>query len=438
MIAELYDIDNQLVDNFISNDITFEIQSLSSTTPASWVTDFTLTNDQILSESLEITQSICDDEELQVGGCIPSQLKLNVMNISDDLSGKRIVVKIRETFFSDVLYPGTEVLPGSNLYPYMQPIQTNEYILFIGQIYSYKKKQNKKIREIIAFDRMYFGSTVLCKNKLYNYFYNYWNNPNTHATVRKFGASLGKFCDWAQINRPGSAHFVNYNKPFEMVDNYIKDVLNKNFTALEGLKWSCELNGVFLIDDSPSSNDLTSITANVRVVKLYENVSTKFDISSYSSLDYDDFETKPIRLIQFYATPDSSRWYRIYSISNAGYSHYISDNPLTRTIGSGNDIKPIIKNLCSSTDDGEVYAEDGIDRIFNNVYVYRPFKASIFNRWWVQVGDRVRIPTTDEDVPYVESIVFSRKIKGINGMTVEIEAKGIEIFGKEYDEVINE
>lgn len=89
---------------------------------------------------------------------------------------------------------------------------------------------------------------------------------------------------------------------------------------------------------------------------------------------------------------------------------------------------PLIKNLDAR------WASDGAYKIAHSVYIYRPFRANIFNRWWVQVGDRVKLPTTDEDVPYVTSIVFSKTIRGINSMNVEIEAKGVEILGKENDD----
>ena len=190
----------------------------------------------------------------------------------------------------------------------------------------------------------------------------------------------------------------------------------------------------FLIDDNPNVADLTSsVKANVRVIAPYIDVSNKYDISSYSDLKYDDFITKQIKYIQFYSHPSGSKWYKVYYPNHEEYSHYISENPLTQALGDTNELKPLVRNFCG--DSG--FSTDGVNRIFHDVYEYRPFTASIFNRWWVQVGDRVRIPTTDEDVPYVESIVFSRTIKGINGMTVEIEAQGVEVFGKESDEEIN-
>ena len=90
----------------------------------------------------------------------------------------------------------------------------------------------------------------------------------------------------------------------------------------------------------------------------------------------------------------------------------------------------VVENPDTSTHTGST------NIITGNIYQYRPFKASIFNRWWVQVGDRIKLPTSVPDVPYVESIVLSRTLKGLYGMKVEIEAKGVEIFGKENDESI--
>ncbi len=432
MITELYKNDRLLVDNFISNEVTFEIQQkIENPGGIFWTSFLTLSNEQIVSESLEITQSICDDEELQIGGCIPSQLKLNVMNISEDLSGKRIIVKIRENYFSDCLYPASNLLPNSKLCPYMQPLQTKEYVLFIGQIFSYKKTENHKIREIIAFDRMYYGSNVLCKNKLYNYIKPFWRDPAYADVPITFKQIATWFFSACRISAPKSSYFINWNTDFEIRDDLVESVLNKNFTATEGLKWLCEINGVFLIDDETSLKNIAQNLANVRVVAPYSNTSNKYEIKSYSNLKYDDFMTKPIKYIQFYSDSDGS-FYSMYDSCHAEYSHYISDNPLTQCLGSNDVLAPLIRNLDAN------YASDKTNKIIRDIYVFRPFNASIFNRWWVQVGDRVKLPTNDEDVPYVESIVMARTIKGISGMTVEIEAKGVEVFGKESDETPNE
>jgi hypothetical protein len=419
MVTELYEIDDLLVNNCISTDVTFEILDSSGTKI------MTLENENIVSESLEIKQSICDDEELTIGGCIPSQLKLNLMNVSEDLSGKLIVARVSETYSSGILYPSQNLLPSEELTPTFSKNETKKYTLFVGQIFSCKRTTNRKIRELVAFDRTYYASTVLCKNKLYNYLLSH----NDDSQELKFSDIGIWFFDIAKISCPIISNFVNWETKFDLGCGAVKDVLDKNFTALEGIKYLCELNGIFLIDDR-MSNKNTVESVSFRVVKPYKNVDNKYDISSYSDLSFDDFETKQIMRYQFYYDKDGSLVSH-YNNGYENYSQYISNNKLTQCLSTSNDLRLLTINL-------ENRGKETVERIIGDVYVYRPFTASIFNRWWVQVGDRVRLPTNDEEVPFVESIVFSKTIKGINGMIVEIEAKGVEVLGKESDDNINE
>lgn len=429
MITKLYDQDQLLVENAIGNEVTFLIQDPPTNEHPRWNDYMTLSNEQIVAESMEIKQSICDNEELEIGGCIPSRLKLKVMNISEDLSGKRIVVRIRSKYYSEVLYPNSNLTPSADVFPYQQLLRTGEYLLFVGQIYSYKKTQNKNIRELIAFDRLCYGSTVLCKNKLYNYLYSIWNDPNNVGVDIKLSTIANKLFALSGIDAPDSSNFINWNELFEIDDNLFQKVIDEKFTALEGLKWLCEINGIYLIDDTMSTKHVEEYrsTANIRVVAPYKNIANKYLIESYSDLEYDDFLTKQIRFVQFFSNPNGSRCW-VYESNHENFSHYLSDNPLTQCLGSNSQLMPLIKNLDAR------WASDGAYKIAHNVYIYRPFRANIFNRWWVQVGDRVKLPTTDEDVPYVTSIVFSKTIRGINSMNVEIEAKGVEVLGKENDD----
>ena len=56
-------------------------------------------------------------------------------------------------------------------------------------------------------------------------------------------------------------------------------------------------------------------------------------------------------------------------------------------------------------------------------YQYRPYSC-VINDPSVRLGSKVKIKTDDELVPYVESYVLKRSIKGINAMTVTISAEG--------------
>ena len=74
---------------------------------------------------------------------------------------------------------------------------------------------------------------------------------------------------------------------------------------------------------------------------------------------------------------------------------------------------------------------NGNNYIFYDLYSYRPFSADVFARWWLEPGDKVKIKTGYDDTETVESFVFERTIKGINGMRVTLKAQGTEFIGKD-------
>ena len=433
MITDIYADDELIVNSFISNDLTFIIQEDTGIGDGPWQTLTTLQPSQILSESFELKQSICDEKELRLGGCIPSQLKLDVMDISTNLSGKRIVVKIRTRYHAEFLYPSAALYPAADLYPQAdnsssRVMQTAEYTLFAGVIYSCERASNRRIKRLTAFDRMYYSSKKYCQYSLQSLIFRKAGNPIYYREL------FGLLAAGGDISLPVLSYLqmINWETelPLDQTLAYSGDVFDKKLTVSQALQWLCELNGVFLLEDEPLS--LNGQYATPRIVRPYADIQTKYDIASYSSLNFDEFITKEIRYACFYVNNDSGDVGVLVKNDYHDYGKYYSDNPFSRCLTSSSDVYPSISQLAAT------YASDEKDKLLGAVYVYRPFKASIFGRWWVQVGDRVKISTGDSDVPYVESIVLSRRIKGINGMRVEIEAKGVEIMGKERDEETNE
>ena len=417
MISELYAIDDLLVSSY-DNVVTIGIQSKVT---GGWSEPVPLDPSNIVSESLEIEQSICDDQELKIGGCIPSQLTLSLVDVAEDLSGKQIVVTVQSRYQGGI-YPSDSLYPRDDLYPNTRI--TDPYVLFVGPIYSCKKTSNYHIKKLIAFDRMYYSSTIKCKNRVYNYLHIYDTSPFNFSMIMNwfFGKARIQF-DYLSL--------INAGTELGMYDTYWQDIADNKTAFLDLYRWLCELNGVFLIEDAPT--EITGVRARPRVIAPYQTVNQIYDISSYSinGFDYDDFVTKEIRWVQFEFNKGRNHGF-FHVDPYEEYSRYDSDNLVLNSCGNWNNVKPIIENL------EEAKSSDRTAKITGAVYRYRPFKASIFNRWWVQVGDRVRLPTNDPEVPFIESIVLSRRIKGMYGMTVEIEAKGVEIMGKENDEEINE
>lgn len=450
MITELYALDQELTENSAGNDVTFEIMEKSG---SAWATSFTLSPSQVVAESMELSQTICDEDELVIGGCIPTQLTLSVMNITQDLTGKRIAVKIRGRYHSNLLYPTTVLYPSDSLYPgYISGsavIQTDQYVLFIGTIISYKRCENKRIRRIIALDRLYEASTILCKEATYNYINdNFWDPPPSAGEPQTLHMNnlRSHFCSKGKVTPPSLSDFINRTIAFDINPANFDSEVDRDFTPLQGLKWYCELNAAFWIEDMPEN--LTVDKATPRNILLYRDKTTYYSISTYSQLNYEDFVVKGIHEATFCAHGYNKNEFATIKMNPTdGYSAYNSNNGLARSMQTASDsstpptpdrsIYPAVQNLVAHGSTGPGGLVNEPHRILGDIYSYRPFKASIFNRWWVQVGDRVQLPVDDDSIVNVQSIVMSRKIKGINSMTVTIEAKGLEIQGKDFN-TINE
>lgn len=449
MITELYELDQELTEYSLGNEVTFEILEKSGDT---WQTALTLSPTQIVSESLEIEQSICDKDELVIGGCIPSKLQLSVMNVSQNLLGKRIVVKVSSKYSCSYypssgggLVPKTTLYPSETLYPSFADDQTGQYVLFVGQIVSYKRSDNKAFYKIVAFDRMYYASTFYCKEATYNYINGlFWDRPPEAGDPQTMHLNnlIHLLFKKGKISNPGFSDYINYLIAFDIEPSCFDKEIDKEFTPLQGIKWICELNGIFLIEDMPEN--LSADKATPRNVILYRNQNLRYSINTYSHLDYEDYIVKGIHEVTFCAHGyEKNEFATIRMNPTKGFSIYNSDNGLTRSMRTASNssssptaersIYTAVTNLRAHGSAGSASPVNEPNRILGDIYSYRPFKASIFNRWWVQVGDRIRIPTNDSRVPNVDGIVFSRKIKGINAMMVTIEAKGLEVQGKEND-----
>ena len=77
----------------------------------------TIKGNNIISESMTITRSICDGN-LKLGGCISTQFELQLIGISPDkVQGRKIQAVFLE--YSDehfeVLYPSEDLIPSDDL-----------------------------------------------------------------------------------------------------------------------------------------------------------------------------------------------------------------------------------------------------------------------------------------------------------------------------------
>jgi hypothetical protein len=90
--------------------------------------DFSIGDDQIVTDSLAITESLCSDEDLSFGSCEAAQFEITVTGLTQSISGREFMA--------------IESFGGYNM------------VLGLFKVESTPKQEDKNTRKIIAYDRM--------------------------------------------------------------------------------------------------------------------------------------------------------------------------------------------------------------------------------------------------------------------------------------------
>lgn len=366
----------------------------------------------IIADSFELTHSICDSKEFVLGGCIAGQFTICVVGIEQALNNKRINVFIRQTYGTGDLYPSDELYPSEELYPGLQK-ETVEIQIFSGTIDSSLRQKNRSVKEIVAYDDIYRMSQTKCGKWLLGYI-----EHTTDFTLRELIYAAFENLEISTgilINLYSTGLSFNDTKVLSMDLSVAENVIKDDTTFVDLLISYCELNACFGIIDNEG---------RLKLIKLYNQASSASTakkavdeiILSYKELTFEEYITRPINRIRFKYKNNSNF---DYGHSSTRESWYVSNNLITCCCTG-------INELVTAFNDN-----NGNNYIFYDLYSYRPFTADIFARWWIEPGDKVQIKTGYDDTEVVESFVFERTIKGINGMRVTLKAQGTEFLGKD-------
>lgn len=404
--------------------------------------DETITETNIASESMQLKQSICDDNKLKFGGCIASEFKINLINTEDrvftnDLVGKWICVRLSHYYPTDEdILPSKSLYPSSTIYPGKVVKSTGVYI-FCGYIDSAKvDKNDKNMRNIVAYDLMaklyerdatsllmqYFKSTAtngfkwlknlfyLCMSKEYNGF---MDIPYVSSDVVTYMDEVINEVDELTVGRYEPEN-----------DDWIAN--NSTISFGEVLKSICELLGVFGVIKPNQSRGIFcfyNLKDNTENYDFYEDLYTEeYNCDGYTNfmiLNGNEDRDDKITLFQSQHTPDGAT-VNTYDLSE----NVLAWQKWDTLDGTG---KAYINNMLNGTI-GE--------RFYNSQYT--PITATLDGRIWVEIGDKIniKINKTNVDGSYmydengdivtetIESYVLSRTLTGIQALTDKIEAKG--------------
>lgn len=337
----------------------------SSATP-----DYVIQNSQISSESLAITESLCDEENLVFGKCNASQLEITVLDVLIDLTDKE---------FEVILEVGEHSMP-----------------LGIFRVESFVRQSDRRMKKIVAYDRMRNFNVDVAE---------WYHGLTFPISLKDFRDSL---CDYVGV--------FQVDTTLPMDEMLISETIDpQQLSGLDVIQAICEINGCFGHIDR---------LGRFKYIELA--VSSLFPADDL----YPDDELFPSNL----RDSENTEFLTYYKSSETTYEDYVTEyiervqirqeeGDIGASYGDGKNCYVVEGNFLvygKSSDELIQIAAEIYDRI--RLISYRPCKIVSPALLWVEPGDGLICYTTDD---VIETYCFKRTLKGIQGMTDIFEADGL-------------
>lgn len=360
--------------------------------------NLTIDNEIIHQESVTITQSICSDEELSLGGCIASSIEFEVSEVMDkDVTGLEF-----------------------KCYMDVEDAEGNAVLTIPMGVYrvdSAKCVDDKDYKKIIAYDALYDASEDVSE------FYNNIFAENETISYAEFRLKI--------LNHFG-IDFVGRN--YINDDETAKKTLSPqgNLTGVMILKCICEANGAFgYIDRNgkfaeaiareaaglfpeedlyPAEDLYPESGANVQYV------GAETDKAQYINTKFEEYETMPITCVTIKSSADDIG---VASSDDESNPYIISSNFLFYG-KTKEELKSIGKKIQSVL----------------SGFVYRPNETTLEGLPYMDVGDWYSLVKNRDGVV---SPILSRTLTGVQGLRDTFSSKGNKVRANEQttrDELI--
>ena len=331
-----------------------------------------ITNTDIFSETMQITESICSDSQISFGNCEASIFKITVANINIPLEGKWISVSM--------------VLNGK---------EDDPFIFGTYKVSSFKPSADRSKRELIAYDAI--------KDILDADVTNWYTSLQFPLSLKSFRNSFFAYIGIEQED----ASLVNDNMTVE------KTIESDEISGKLIINAICEINGCFGV--MSRQNKFRYIELALNQFGLYprndiypaddlypvEPSGRKISNSLWIDCEYEDYLVEKIDKLQVRNEEND-----VGAIVGTGSNAYVIQDNFLVYGKSSQDLSEIAKNAFS---------------VIKNLSKYRPFKATCLGNPCIEVGDIVRITTKNE---IIESYIFQREISGIQMLKDRYAADG--------------
>lgn len=337
------------------------------------VSGTTLTNAEYQTETMTITESICDEQELRFGCCNASSFEIKVLDTIENFKGKKMKV--------------SSLLAGQD-----EPYQLGEY-----KVYSDKPTADRLYKDIVAYDAMY---------DILNAEVSRWYN--SLAFPMKLRQFRNSFCAYVGVEQE-EITLVNDDM---VIEKTIDPEELPGKTVIEAI---CEINGCF--GHIGRNGKLRYVVLEQMIEGLYPADelypaddlypadpmgTTEVSRNNYISCQYEDFIVQHIDKLQIREEEND-----IGAIAGTGDNCYIIEDNFLVYGKSAADLQTIADNVLSVI----------------GVVWYRPAQVEARGNPCLEVGDGILLHTTRETI---YTYILQRTLKGIQALKDSYTAEGEE------------
>jgi hypothetical protein len=346
-----------------------------------------ITNTELFSESMELTETLCSESELRFGACEASVIKFKIGNMLTSLIGKWITVK---------MYLNGNV---------SEPFQIGKY-----KVYSDKPTADRKWRDIVAYDALY----DIINTNVADWYNTILPNENSTVTMKVFRTGF-------------LSHFGIEQEETDLVNDSMvvaKTIQPDAISGKDVITAICEINGCFGHITRDGKFKYVYLDRGIQGVFPRNGLYPADDLfpmepytsnvgvnGGYISAKYEDFSVKSIEKLQI--RKEENDIGVIVGEDNAQNAYIIEDNFLV---------------YGKSTSELREIA----NKIYGNIrlIIYKPYNATLRGNPCFEVGDAIRFITRYD---LIESYVFQRTLKGIQALRDNFSAKGVETYGQKVN-----
>lgn len=322
-------------------------------------TQSVLGNEDIVSESFQLIESLCSEEYLTFGAVEPRCVKFTVKYSAPKLLNKWLTV--------------TMDLQGAET-----PFSFGDY-----QVLSDKPSSDRTTREVTAYSHFH----KILKNKYKNWYKNAWGSSKT-MTIKQFRDSF-----FAMLH---TNHSWVVQETTTLVNDSVVIKKSKKIPRVSGkdiLNAICEINGVFGYIDREGVFRYKTLTSN--------STTTSIGKAYTISAEYEDYTTMPVDRVEILSQNGDLLAYAGATESNSQNKYVVENNFMLKGMGEN----------AAAQITAAVMATNMLNVVSNVMYV--PFDANFKGNPCFEVGDRILFQAHGNTIV---SYILSRTLKGIQSL----------------------